>query len=78
MKVNSNDIIEIIKSEVDSSIDFNNLKNDLHLTDQGIDSLDINAVLLSVEEKYEIEIPDEDLNNLTTINNIVKYINDKK
>lgn len=48
------------------------------LSEQGVDSLDFSGVLFNLEEEFDIEIPDEDLNLLLTINSILDYINLKK
>jgi len=48
------------------------------LGDIGVDSLDLSAILLGIEEKFEIEIPDEDVGSLTSIKNIVIYVEGAK
>ena len=53
------------------------MKNDIPLSDQGIDSLDVVNVYLLLEEKFDIKIPDEDLEQVQTIDDIVEYINNK-
>ena len=45
--------------------------------DLGADSLDIVELVMSVEEYYEIEISDEDADKLTTVGEIVDYVNAK-
>lgn len=77
MKTNKDKIIEILKSEVESKVDYENLDNSTSLMRQGVDSLDFNSVLLTIEELYEIEIPDEDIPNLDSVDNLVNYINSK-
>ena len=42
--------------------------------DLGIDSLDLMSLLLDVQEKFKIKIPDEDVNNITNLRAIAKYI----
>lgn len=42
--------------------------------DLGADSLDMADLLTSVEDEFEIEIPDEDIENIQTVGEIVKYI----
>ncbi|WP_309245273.1 acyl carrier protein [Clostridium estertheticum] len=44
-------------------------KNDL-----GADSLDIVELIMELEEKYDIEIPDEDVEKIATVGDIVEYI----
>ena len=43
----------------------------------GIDSLDLSGILLEIEEKFKIKIPDSDIARLETIDKIVDYINEK-
>lgn len=74
MKATVENIKEVI-SQADVLGDINTLQNDLPLSEQGIDSLDIVNVYLLLEEKFDIKIPDEDLDKVQTINQIIEYIN---
>ena len=38
------------------------------------DSLDLFEMVMAVEEKYDVEIPSEELENLNTIADVIKYI----
>lgn len=49
------------------------LKDDLNL-----DSLDSVELIMSAEEEFGIEIPDEDVMNFKTVNDIVNYIEKHK
>lgn len=52
---------------------------DTSLTDDlGADSLDLADVLMAVEDEFEVEIPDEDIENIKTVGDIVDYIEAKK
>lgn len=42
--------------------------------DLGADSLDVFDLLMSLEEEFSIEIPDEDIEKLKTVNTLVNYI----
>ena len=44
--------------------------------DLGADSLDIVDLVMTLEEEFDTEIPDEDIENLKTVGDIVKYIED--
>lgn len=44
------------------------------MNDLGADSLDIVELIMQLEEKYDIEIPDEDVEKIATVGNIVEYI----
>ena len=46
--------------------------------DLGADSLDVVDVLMSLEDEFEMEIPDEDVENIKTVGQLVEYIKAKK
>lgn len=48
------------------------------IDDLGADSLDIVELLMALEEEFEIEIPDEDAEKLTTVGDIVEYVKSAK
>jgi len=76
MKTTVENIKEVIV-EADVLGDVDEMKSDVPLSEQGIDSLDIVNVYLLLEEKFEVSIPDEDLEQVKTIDDIVTYINNK-
>ncbi|WP_442929324.1 acyl carrier protein [Natranaerovirga hydrolytica] len=46
--------------------------------DLGADSLDLFEMVMSFEEEFDVEIPNEDLENIKTVNDCVEYIKSKK
>ena len=42
--------------------------------DLGADSLDLFEMVMAFEEAFEVEIPSEDLEQITTVGDVVKYI----
>ena len=44
------------------------------VNDLGADSLDVVDVLMSLEETFDVEIPDEEIENLITVGALVAYI----
>ena len=44
--------------------------------DLGADSLDVVDLVMSIEESFDVEIPDEEVENIKTVGDIVKYIED--
>lgn len=46
------------------------------IDDLGADSLDIVDLVMSVEDEFGIEVPDEALENMSTVEDMVKYIED--
>lgn len=45
--------------------------------DLGADSLDVVDLVMSIEESFGVEIPDEEVENIKTVGDIVKYIENK-
>ncbi len=43
--------------------------------DLGADSLDNVELIMNLEEEFDIEIPDEEANKITTVQQIIDYIN---
>lgn len=48
------------------------------LSEHGTDSLDAVEIIMAAEEEFGIEIPDEDVQKMETMEQIVEYINNKK
>ena len=42
--------------------------------DLGADSLDVFQIIMGIEEEFDIEIPDEAVENIKTVGDIVSYI----
>ena len=42
--------------------------------DLGADSLDVVDLMMSIEDEFEIEIPDTEIENMKTVGDLVKYI----
>ncbi len=76
MKATVENIIEVIV-EAEVLGDTSEMKNDIPLSEQGIDSLDVVNVYLLLEEKFDVKIPDEDIDKVQTIDTIIEYINNK-
>ena len=45
--------------------------------DLGADSLDLFELVMALEDEYSVEIPAEDLQNLATVGDVMKYLKDK-
>ena len=46
--------------------------------DLGADSLDLFELVMSLEDKYDVEIPSEELEKLLTVGDVIKYIEEHK
>ncbi len=44
------------------------------MDDLGADSLDIVDLVMSIEEEFGVEIPDDQVENVKTVGDMVKYI----
>jgi acyl carrier protein len=44
--------------------------------DLGADSLDVVDLVMSLEEEFDIEIPDDEVENIKVVGDVVKYIED--
>lgn len=40
----------------------------------GADSLDVVDLLMSIEDEFEIEVPDEEIENMKNVEDVVSYI----
>ena len=68
-------IVEIIQEHDSSKLHVTpelNLKEEL-----GVDSVDLMEFIINLEEAFDIEIPDEDMDNFKTISDVVDYIHEK-
>ncbi|MCD6363002.1 MAG: acyl carrier protein [Synergistetes bacterium] len=74
------DILERLKNIVVEKlgVDEAEIKPEASFVDDlGADSLDIVELIMAIEEEFDIEIPDEDAEKLTTIGAAIEYIKNK-
>ena len=70
-------IREILADQLDANVD--EMTMDTRIAeDLGADSLDVVEMLMSVEDEFGIEIPDDAIEDLKTIGNVVEYIEKNK
>ncbi len=61
------------------SIDADTVKMESKIIeDLGADSLDVVELIMALEEKFEVEIPDSDAEKLIKIEDVVNYIDNLK
>lgn len=48
------------------------------IEDLGADSLDLYEFIMALEEEFGVEIPNEDLGKIKTVNDCVEYIKSKQ
>lgn len=69
--------IKALLEEADLVDDPASLQSDVPLKDQGLDSLDGYNLFLSIEETFGIDVRDEDIAELGTIDALVAYVNER-
>lgn len=47
------------------------------IDDLGADSLDIVELVMTMEEEFDLDIPDEDAEKMKTVGDVIKYITSK-
>jgi acyl carrier protein len=62
-------IVEQLSVEKDKVVPAASFVDDL-----GADSLDLVELIMAMEEKFDIEIPDEDAEKIATVQNAVDYV----
>lgn len=69
-------LIEIVEEQLNVEgkeiTEKTNFKEDL-----GVDSLDLFELVMALEEAYGIEIPSDDLENITTVGAVMDYLKEK-
>ena len=65
-------IAEQLITEADSITQATSFNDDI-----GADSLDLFELVMALEDEYSVEIPAEDLQNLATVGDVMKYLKDK-
>lgn len=69
-------LIEIVEEQLNVEgkeiTEKSNFKEDL-----GVDSLDLFELVMALEEAYGIEIPSDDLENITTVGAVMDYLKEK-
>ena len=77
----NNEIFEGVKEVIMEQLDVEEEKVKMEasfIDDFGADSLDIVEVIMNLEEKFGLEIEDEDAEKLSTVEEVVKYIESRK
>ena len=70
-------LINIISEQL--GVDRTKVKSEASFTtDLGADSLDSVELIMAIEDEYEIEIPDEEVEKLKTVGDLAGYIQSNK
>lgn len=63
---------KVVAEQLDVNGDIDN--NASFIDDLGADSLDTVELVMSLEEEFKCEIPDDEAENITTVQNAIDYI----
>lgn len=67
---------QAVAEQLGKSLD--EIKNEASfLDDLGADSLDLVELVMSLESEFDITIPDEDSNKITTVQSAIDYVTEK-
>ena len=66
-------VAEQLDAEADPITESTSITDDL-----GADSLDVVDLVMAIEDEFSIEIPEDQVENIKTIGDIVKYIEDNQ
>ena len=66
-------ISEQLDVKADDITEASNIQDDL-----GADSLDVVDLVMALEDEFDVEIPEDQVENIKTVGDIVKFIEDKQ
>jgi len=70
------EVKEVVAEQLGANID--EIKEDSKFVeDLGADSLDVVELVMALEEKFDIEIPDDEAEKIQTVQDVVNYIESK-
>lgn len=67
----------ILADQLDKNEEEITLETDI-AADLGADSLDVVEMIMSIEDEFEVEIPDEEIENIKTVGDVVNYIQSRQ
>ncbi|KAL7521865.1 hypothetical protein ACHAWX_006557 [Stephanocyclus meneghinianus] len=67
---------ELVKSQLNPDGDFEDSAS--FMDDLGADSLDAVELIMSLEEEFEIEIPDDEVEGITTVQAAIDFVKSKQ
>ena len=70
-------IQSILSEQLDVEKDIVTLEANIQ-EDLGADSLDVVDLLMTLEDEYDVEVPDEDIEKIKTVGDLVRYIEERQ
>ena len=73
------DMVETLQAAIKKELgrDLGDLTPDTTFEELALDSLDVVQVIMAIEEAFEIEIEDDDVDGLKTVGQLLDYIEEK-
>ncbi len=65
-------IADQLSVDADSITEASSFKDDL-----GADSLDLYELIMALEEEYDVEIPTDDLESISTVGDVINFLKEK-
>jgi len=70
-----NKVKDIIADQLEVAVD--KLSRETTFEDIDADSLDIVELVMALEEEFDLEISDQEIENINTVGDVIKYIESK-
>lgn len=77
MELSIANLKQILANSSSLGDDVLNFKDDISITEQGVDSLDMLDYFLNLEEAYNVKIPDTDIEKVKTFQALFQYLQEK-
>ena len=77
MELSISNLKQILANSSSLGDDVLNFKDDVSITEQGVDSLDMLDYFLNLEEAYNVKIPDTDIEKVKTFQALFQYLQEK-
>ncbi len=72
--------LEILQKAIKKELgrDFADITPNTSFEDMALDSLDVVQMIMAIEEAFDVEIADEDVDDIKTVGQLLEYIEDKR
>ena len=77
MELSISNLKQILANSSSLGDDVLDFKDDVSITEQGVDSLDMLDYFLNLEEAYNVKIPDTDIEKVKTFQTLFQYLKEK-
>jgi acyl carrier protein len=74
MKINRENLIQVIQTIFEIPAD---ISAESKFSDLGMDSMDHASMILEIEERFQVKVPDEHYEELNSISDVLNYLNNR-